>query len=167
MVLAAVSELERDGVGFNVVVSDDNHNRELAWVRGLDLVLFDDPQNVYEFEDKGEHFDIFEDHLAHIENGNKYVKFRFGAQRIGFKYLDLNNVEYTVISNVSDVNELINSNYSYFINRSLMLNKNLKLKSSKDRNEYKHMIMALNLSERPEIFRLVDVLKRLALNLTK
>jgi len=162
LVMVAVTELEREGFGFNIVVSDDSHNRELAWVRGLDLVLFDDPQNVYEFEDKGEHFDIFEDYLVHIDQGKKYVKFRFGAQRIGFKYLDLNNVNYKLVSNISDLNELVNSDYSYFINRSLMNRNKINIKSSKVQEEYKHMIMALNLSERLEINKLIEVLKKLA-----
>ncbi|MCK5560794.1 MAG: LysR family transcriptional regulator [Thermoplasmata archaeon] len=159
LVLKAVSELEWQGYNFDVIISDDIQNRKLATLGHLDLVLFDDPQNVYEFEDKGEHFDIFEDTLVHIPRGKRYLKFRYGAQRIGFKYLDLKGIDYTIQAQVSDIRELLDSDLSFFINKSLAARANFQLEVSEDIAKFKHMIMALMLSERAEILKLVETLR--------
>ncbi len=164
LVLKAVSELERHGYNFDVIISDDIQNRKLATLGHLDLVLFDDPQNVYEFEDKGEHFDIFEDTLVHIQRGSQYLKFRYGAQRIGFKYLDLKGIDYEIISRVSDIKELIGSKYSFFINKSLAKHENYRLDTTGDIKKFQHMIMALKLREEEGITKLVKTLNKFGSN---
>ena len=160
VVLKAVSEEEEGGEPkFDVYIGDDYLNERLLRLGELDIVLFDDPVNVYIHEDRGRYFELFHDTLMHCDRGEKYVKYRYGAQRLGFKHLEFKNIPFVIEKIVSDIGSLTNSGRSFFINQSISSQlevKSLKLEPIK---ELTHAIMTLVVREDPEIDDLIAQIK--------
>ena len=117
----------------------------------MDLVVLDDP--LYAFDESEALFDeIGFDRLLHVDRGPNYLRFLYGAQRIGFKHLEVHGKD-TIGSKGPSVplTSLVNSNMSFFVNESLAARKGLKIKSDTDPRLLRHEIMALYHEERPDI----------------
>lgn len=155
LVLRAVSELEGRDSKFEVYIGDDYLNERLLRLGELDIVLFDDPVNVYMHEERGRYFELFHDILLHCNRGEKYVKYRYGAQRLGFKHLEFKNISFHIERMVSDIDSLVNSGSSFFINKSIsgqITNDTVALEPI---TELEHAIMTLVVREDPEVDELI------------
>ncbi|MDY6965480.1 MAG: LysR family transcriptional regulator [Halobacteriota archaeon] len=160
LLLETLSDLEKDGNLFDVYIGDDKTNLRLLEAGEVDLVLFDDPLNVYEYEGDFDHREIAFDTLYHVDRGKSYCRFRYGAQRIGFGHLRSRNIDYSIESNLSGVESLLNSGRSYFINQSLVVRIGLDLTSQTPVSTFNHAIIAMILEESEELQVLVHEMKK-------
>jgi molybdenum-dependent DNA-binding transcriptional regulator ModE len=166
LLIQAVSTFEKGGKQFHISINDDSQNLKALYLGRADLVIFDDPNYAIEFEgfkeDKILTIDLFKDTLIHHKKGAKYIRYKFGAQRLGFRYLDAKEEKYKVLYESSSLSHLLNSKYSFFINESLAIRKNIKILSESDTNMFKHPIMAVSINPTDEIKEIVDEIKELA-----
>lgn len=98
--------------------------------------------------------------MIHLDKGPSYVRYRYGAQRIGFRHLDSLGLEYSIDGTSRYLPSLLRSNKSCFIAESLALKKGLKLSSATDPNLLAYRILALFRAEKDSITWLVRELKK-------
>jgi DNA-binding transcriptional LysR family regulator len=158
LLLSSLSKIDPQG-RFDLIISDDQRNLRDFRAGMMDLVVLDDP--LYAFDEGEELFDeIGFDRLLHVDRGPTYLRFLYGAQRIGFKHLDVTGRTYSVERTERSLTSLMNSNMSFFVNESLAARKGLKIKSDTDPRLLRHEIMALYHEERPDIASLLLELKK-------
>ena len=154
-VLEAVSEVEGDKHVFDIYIGDDLLNERLLRLGELDVVIFDDPVNVYIHEERGRYFELFHDTLMHCDRGPDHARYRYGAQRLGFKHLEFTCKPFNIRKWVSDTDSLMDSDLSFFINKSVVS----KIKSVdvdlQPVKELEHAIMTLVVREDPGIDELI------------
>jgi hypothetical protein len=125
----------------------------------MDLVVLDDP--LYAFESEGTIWEpVAEDRLVHVERGTAYARFRFGAQRLGFRHLESNHVEYRVERLEHSLTALLRSNLSFFVNESLAMKKGYALRSATDMELLRHQIIAMYWEPEQRLQALVRELAR-------
>ncbi|QLH75223.1 MAG: LysR family transcriptional regulator [Methanomassiliicoccales archaeon] len=135
---------------YDLIISTDERNMRDFKARMMDLVVLDDPLYAYDMDDILWE-EVAEDRMLHVERGLAYGVYQFGAQRIGFRYLDTKGVQYRLERKEHSLSSLIRSNMSFFVNESLAMRKGLDLKSSTDPDLLKHKILAVYWSESPKI----------------
>jgi DNA-binding transcriptional LysR family regulator len=161
LLLSSLSSLNEPDV-YDLIISDDERNMKDFNARMMDLIVLDDP--LYAFETDGPLWEpVAEDRLIHVERGPAYGRFRFGAQRLGFRHLDTNHVSYRVERSEHSLAALLRSNMSFFVNESLALKKGHALKSATDPELLRHQIIAMHWEPRPEVMALVRELARRSL----
>jgi DNA-binding transcriptional LysR family regulator len=158
LLLSSLSKVDPEGK-FDLVISDDQRNLKDFRAGMMDLVVLDDP--LYAFEESEALFDeIGFDRLLHIDRGPIYLRFLYGAQRIGFKHLEMTGRTYRIERTERSLASLVRSNLSFFVNESLAARKGLKLKSDTDPRLLRHEIMALYHEEGPDVVALLLELKK-------
>jgi molybdenum-dependent DNA-binding transcriptional regulator ModE len=158
-----ITEFEIEGKNYRISTNDDWQNLKALYLGRADMVLFDDPASAIEFEgfkeDKILITDIFYDTLIHSDNGPDYIRLKFGAQRLGFRFLEANQIEYKILYEVNNFKHLIKSKKSYFINQSLLINNNMKLKSATESEMFLHPIMAVSINPSDELRSIANKLR--------
>jgi molybdate transport repressor ModE-like protein len=158
LLLSSLSSVDPEGK-FDLVISDDMRNLKDFRAGMMDLVVLDDP--LYAFDEGDALFDeIGFDQLIHVDRGPAHLRFLYGAQRIGFKHLEVSGREFRVERTERSLSSMVRSNLSFFVNESLAARKGLKLKSDIDPRLLRHEIVALYQEERPDISSLLQELKR-------
>jgi molybdate transport repressor ModE-like protein len=155
----AVTDVEGAEPLFEIYIGDDYLNERLLRLGELDIVLFDDPVNVYMHEERGRYFELFMDTLVHCDRGKKYGRYRYGAQRLGFKHLEFIGKKYEVVQWISDVDSLVESGLSFFINRSKTMDLDLRDAKLQPVQELKHAIMILIVNEDPILDKLITAVR--------
>jgi hypothetical protein len=160
LVLKAVSTCERKGYKIDIIVADDNLNNRYLDMGIVDVVIFDDP--IYIYRDRGhERYDIGEvvkDTLIHVYRGNSYLRYRYGAQRIGYSSLDLEKKDYNIIGVTRDHRYLLKSGQSFFINQGFARREGLELKSHAETQLFIHSVFALKKGEGEALDCLMNLL---------
>jgi molybdenum-dependent DNA-binding transcriptional regulator ModE len=160
---------EKQGKKYRISLNSDEQNLRALYLGRADLVIFDDPMNAIEFEgfkeDKIIITDLFNDTLIHNDSGIEYIRYKYGAQRLGFRYLDTQGQDYRVLHEISDVNYLVSSSKSYFINKSFIELNDLELENASDPAMFIHPIMAVSINPTDELRELVRELKRQAIDI--
>jgi molybdenum-dependent DNA-binding transcriptional regulator ModE len=168
LLMMVVTQLEREGKKFHISVNDDTQNLKALYLGRADLVIFDDPQYAMEFEVVEERaskiltLDLFPDTLVHVDTGVEYVKLRYGAQRLGFRYLEAEQRPYKVLYELCDYKQILSSGKSFFINHSIINRKNIRLSSSSDPKIYVHPVMAVSINPTDELRELAIALSACA-----
>jgi DNA-binding transcriptional LysR family regulator len=158
LLLSALSNLDQEA-HYDLIISDDERNLRELKAGLMDLVILDDPLFAYETE--GAQFEeVAEDRLIYVDKGETHIRYRYGAQRIGFRHLEAVGKDYVIEGKTRTVAQLVRSNRSFFINESLAMRKGLKLVSAIDPQLLTHKILALFYESRPEISWLLRELKR-------
>ena len=158
LLLSSLSQVDPEGK-FDLVISDDLRNLKDFRAGLMDLVVLDDP--LFAFDDGEALFDeIGYDQLLHIDRGPSYLRFLYGAQRIGFKHLETSGKNFRIDRTERSLTSLVRSNMSFFVNESLAARKGLKLKSDTDPRLLRHEIVALYHEDREDIVSLLQELKR-------
>jgi molybdate transport repressor ModE-like protein len=158
LLLSALSRIDRTGI-YDLVISDDERNLQDFRAGLMDIVVLDDPLYVYELEGvKWE--EIADDELVHVDRGPNHFRFKYGAQRLGFKFLDSQGVKYKVKGTVRYLPYLIGSNLSFFINHSLLSRRGIRLKSATEMKVLAHKIIAVYRKEDSGVLRLLRELKK-------
>ena len=163
LVLQAVSAVERENYEIDMLIGDDELNNQYLNMGLVGVVVFDDPEYVYrerEAYQKPEIVEIVKDTLIHVYHGNKYLRYKYGAQRIGFSNLDLEGVNYKIVGETRDYRQLLKSGYSYFLNRSLAIREGLDLESYKPSKMLIHSIFAMRTGYGEELDALMQRLSR-------
>lgn len=168
LLIETITEFEAQGKNYSISINSDDQNLKSLYLGRADLVIFDDPNYAIEFEGSPEDkiliVDIFQDTLLHVRGGPEYIKYKYGAQRLGYRYLDSEQIKYKILYEISSLNHLISSGKSYFLNQSLALRANLKLKSQNDPDMFVHPIMAVSINPTVELRTIVDSLRATAKN---
>ena len=163
LVLEAVSGVEREGYEIDMLIGDDELNNQYLNMGLVGVVVFDDPIYVYrerEAYQKPEVVELVKDTLIHVYNDNKYLRYKYGAQRIGFSNLDLEGVNYEIVGETRDYKQLLISGHSFFLNRSLVIREGLDLESHEPSKMLIHSIFAMRIGEGEELDALMRRLSR-------
>ena len=147
---------------YQLIISDDERNVQDFQARLMDIVVLDDP--LFAYETDGLNWEeVAEDRLIHVERNSAYGRYRYGAQRIGFKYLEAKGEQYRIERTEHSLAALMRSNMSFFVNESLTMRKGLSLRSSTDPDQFRHKILAVYWEEGPAVDALVKELKKRSL----
>jgi molybdate transport repressor ModE-like protein len=158
LLLSSLSKVDPEG-RFDLIISDDQRNLKDFRAGLMDLVVLDDPLNAFD-ESEALFEEIGFDRLLHVDRGPCYLRFRYGAQRIGFKHLEASGRKFQVERTERSLTALVRSNLSFFVNESLAARKGLKLKSDTDPRLLRHEIIAIYREERADIASLLLELKK-------
>lgn len=161
LVLQSISTVERMDYQIDMFIGNDELNNRLLEMGLVDFIIFDDPVYIYREKETYERHDFVEivkDTLIHVDRGRKYLRYGYGAQRIGFSNLDLAGIDYEIVGETKDWQQLLKSDYSFFINRSLVKREELKLKSKTDPKLLMHSILALKVREKEGLDALLQLL---------
>jgi molybdate transport repressor ModE-like protein len=157
LLLNALSSADRDGI-CDLIISDDARNLRDFKAGLMDLVVLDDPLYLYDLEDVMWQ-EVAVDRLVHVDNGPRYGRFMYGAQRIGFRHLDSMNEQYVVEGSYRSLAALQRSGRSFFVNESFALRKGAKLRSATDPARLEHRINAVYRTETDLVRKVVDAMR--------
>ncbi len=156
LLMSVVSSLKIPGA--NIVVSNDEYNIAMLRENRADLAIIDDPLYLFD-ADEFEMDEIGYMGMVYVDNGPSFVRYKYGAQRVAYMYLDSEDREYTVDSETFSLPELLGSSKSYFIDEYLLVRRNLRLKSAVDPAVLRHAITALYRTDGRNVSRLIAALK--------
>ncbi len=158
LLLSVLSKIDRVG-RYDLIISDDERNLRDLQAGLMDLVVLDDPLYVYDLE--GVYWEeVAEDDLVHVDRGSNYLRFKYGAQRIGFRDLESRGVRHKVKGVVRHLPALLDSNLSFFVNQSLLSRKGIRMRSATEPRLLRHKILAVYRKEDGEVSRLIRELRR-------
>lgn len=161
LLLSTLSALN-DPSAYQLVISDDERNMQEFQARLMDVVVLDDP--LYAYDTDGALWEeVAEDRLIHVERSSAYGRYRYGAQRIGFRYLETKGEKYRIERLEYSLTSLYRSNMSFFVNESMAMKKGMALRSSTDPDLLKHKILAMYWDETPAIELIVKEMKKRSL----
>ena len=147
----------------DLIMSDDNTNLRLLKEGLADVIILDDPVYLFDADDfKWTEIGYMD--MVHVDNGPSYIRYRYGAQRIAYDYLDLEGIEYKVDAEASLLSDLMNSGKSFFVDEFLLLKKGIRLRSATDKKLLRHSITAVYRRENRDISRLLKALQSKRLN---
>ncbi|HUV62008.1 MAG TPA: LysR family transcriptional regulator [Thermoplasmata archaeon] len=149
--LSAASALTQRGVGCRVTISTDDENLRMIDEARVDCVIVDDPLNAMERADRIEGVEIGPDMLLLRESGTDFVELAFGAQRLGFRYLEENGREFAVSKKIFEPALLDRTDLSYFVNRSLVRRGIVSAHDAMEQDWSIHSIVALPCSEHSDV----------------
>jgi molybdate transport repressor ModE-like protein len=140
-----------------LVISDDEHNIRMMKENLADFAVIDDPLYLFD-ADEFEGIEIGYMGMVFVDNGPSFIRYRYGAQRVAFMFLDTMGRKYNIESETFSLPELLGSKKSYFVDEFLLLRKGIKMKSAIDPKVLKHSITAIYRKEDKTINRLVKAL---------
>ena len=163
LMMSVFSSLKMTDV--ELVVSDDAHNARMM-IEGLaDMALIDDPLYLFDIDEYGYSAEeIGYMGMVYVDNGPSFIRYKYGAQRVAFMFLDTLNKPYTVDAETYSLSEMLGSNRSFFVDEFLLTRKGLRLKSVVDPKVLRHAITAVYRSENKTVMRLVNALKARHIN---
>ncbi len=127
-----------------LVISDDVHNVRMMKEGLADLALIDDPLYLYDFDEMGYDMDeVGYMGMVYVDNGPEFIRYKYGAQRVAFMFLESMNREHTVVSETYSLSEMLGSGKSFFVDEYLLTRKRLKIKSAVDPGVLRHAITAV------------------------
>lgn len=145
--LSAASAMAQRGVDCRVTVSTDEENLRAMEEMRVDCVILDDPLRAMELSERFEGVEIAPDMLLLRSSGRDFVRLQFGAQRLGFRYLEQEGIEHSVTSRLFEPALLDRTDLSYFVNRSLVRRGILTAKGAEEQRWSVHSIVALPCSD--------------------
>ncbi|MBQ8180233.1 MAG: LysR family transcriptional regulator [Candidatus Methanomethylophilaceae archaeon] len=128
--------------GANLVVSNDEYNIRMMREDRADLAIIDDPLYLFDAEEF-EMEEIGYMGMVFVDNGPTFIRYKYGAQRVAFMFLDSEDRQYTIDSETFSLPELLGSNKSFFIDEFMLTRRNLRLKSAVDPKMLRHAITAI------------------------
>jgi len=158
LLLSVLSKIDSKGT-YDLIISDDERNLKDFRAGLMDLVVLDDPLYAFEFED-ARWEEIADDYLIHANKGENYMRFRYGAQRIGFRHLESVEETYNIIGTTRSPSGLVRSGLSFFINQSYAARKGIKIRTHTSPHLLMHKILAMFSEESPEVHRLISEMRR-------
>lgn len=155
LMMSVLSSLKMTDV--ELVISDDRHNLRMMKEDLADFAVIDDPLYLFDAEEF-EAMEIGYMGMTFVDNGDSFIRYRYGAQRVAFMFLDTMGRKYTVDSETFSLSELLGSNKSFFVDEFLLLRKGMRLKSAVDPKILRHSITAIYRKETREVARLMKAL---------
>jgi DNA-binding transcriptional LysR family regulator len=158
LLLRATTRADPQGE-YGLIISDDRRNLEDFQAGLMDMMILDDPLFLYELEGV-QWQEVATDRLLHVDRGPGYGLFMYGAQRIGFRHLEIMGVKHRVERLYRSPDLLMASGLSFFLNESLVLRKGLRMKSDTDPAKLAHQINAVYRKDTSTTRRILAELKR-------
>ena len=144
-----------------LVVSDDVHNIRMLTEGLSDFAIIDDPLYLFDIDDYGfEADEIGNMGMVYVDNGPSFIRYKYGAQRVAFMFLDTAHRKYTIDAETYSLSEMLGSNKSFFVDEFLLARKGLRLKSAVDPKVLRHTITAVYRREDRITAKLVNALKQ-------
>lgn len=138
----------------NLIITDDISNLR-ALKEGLtDIIILDDPELLFTAEEF-EWAEVGNMDMVHVDKGPSYIRYKYGAQRIAYAYLDAIGETYSVDAETYLLSDLISSGKSFFVDEMLLIRKGIRIKSDTDKRFLRHTINAVFRRETPQIARLL------------
>ena len=97
--------------------------------------------------------------IVFVNYGPSFIRYKYGAQRVAFMYLDSENREYTIDGETFSLPELLGSNKSFFIDEFMLTRRNLRLKSAVDPKMLRHAITAIYRKEDRNIAKVMKAVR--------
>lgn len=147
-------------VDVELVVSDDAHNKRTMEEGLADLIVVDDPLYLFELDDLG--FDMEEVGymgMVYVDNGPSFVRYKYGAQRVAFMFLDTMGRKYSIDAETYSLSEMLGSKRSFFVDEFLLTRKGIRIKSAVDPKVLRHAITAVYRERGRTVDRIVHSLK--------
>jgi molybdate transport repressor ModE-like protein len=145
-------------IDVELVISNDEHNIRMMKEDLADFAVIDDPLYLFD-ADEFEGTEIGYMGMVFVDNGTSFIKYKYGAQRVAFMFLDTMGRNYTVEAETFSLPELLGSKKSYFVDEFLLLRKGIKMKSAVDPKVLRHAITAIYRKEDKRISRLIKALQ--------
>ena len=155
LMMSVLSSLKMTEV--ELVVSDDEHNLRMMRENLADIAIIDDPLYLFDAEEF-EGIEIGYMGMVFVDNGPSFIKYRYGAQRVAFMFLDTMGRKYNIDSETFSLPELLGSNKSFFVDEFLLLRKGIRMKSAVDPKMLRHAVTAIYRKENRTISRLIKAL---------
>ena len=155
LTMSVLSSLKIQGA--NIVVSDDEYNIRMMREDRADIAIIDDPLYLFDAEEF-EMEEIGYMGMVLVDNGSSFIRYKYGAQRVAFMYLDSEDRQYTIDSETFSLPELLGSNKSFFVDEFLLTRRNIRLKSAVDPMMLRHAITAIYRKETRNVSRLIKAL---------
>jgi len=109
----------------------------------VDCVVLDDAMFAVERAPDTEISEIGSDMLVLKDDGPRFAHTTFGAQRLGFRYLDDKQIPHEIVREIFEPTMLDHLDLSYFVNRSFVRTGVVKAAGAKDQPWSVHTISAL------------------------
>ncbi len=158
LLLGALSKIDPEGT-CDLTISDDERNLRDFQAGLMDVVVLDDPLNMFDLEGVMWQ-EVATDRLLHVNNGPRYARFMYGAQRIGFRHLASMGGQYSIERTFRSLEMMVDSGLSFFVNESLALRKGMRIKSDTDPSRLEHKLNAVYRKETPHARKVLAELKR-------
>ncbi len=155
LIMSVLSSLRMTDV--ELVISDDRHNLRMMKEDLADFAVIDDPLYLFDAEEF-EAMEVGYMGMTFVDNGDSFIRYRYGAQRVAFMFLDTMGRKYSIDSETFSLSELLGSNKSFFVDEFLLLRKGMRLKSAVDPKILRHSITAIYRRETPQVSRLMKAL---------
>jgi len=150
-VMMASTELSAEGKDCVVTISTDEFNLRLMEENRVDCVVLDDAMFAVEKAPETEISEIGSDMLIMKDVGPKFAHTKFGAQRLGFRYLEDKQIPHEIVREIYEPTMLDHLDLSYFVNRSFVRTGIVKAIGAKEQPWSAHSISALQCTEHDDI----------------
>jgi DNA-binding transcriptional LysR family regulator len=150
-ILTAATELSAGGKDCSITISADELNLRLMAENRVDCVVLDDAVFAVEKAPEAEISEVGSDMLMLKDVGQRFARTRFGAQRLGFRYLEDKQIPHEIAREVFEPTMLDHLDLSYFVNRSLVRTGVVKALGAKDQPWSVHSISALMCTEHEDL----------------
>jgi len=155
-----MSSISSSGVNADLIISDDERNIAMLKQNDAELVILDDPVHVFD-DDSLNWKEIGQMGMVHVDKGTSYMRYRYGAQRIAFRYLDSIGEQYTIDGETLSLTDLLDSGKSFFVDEVLLMRKGIRIHSATDPSILRHAILAVYANQSDNIEKVVsEVLKK-------
>ncbi len=155
LTMSVISSLKIPGA--SIVVSDDQYNIRMMREDRADLAIIDDPLYLFDAEEF-QMEEIGYMGMVLVDNGPSFIRYKYGAQRVAFMYLDSEDRQYKIDSETFSLPELLGSNKSFFIDEFMLTRRNLRLKSAVDPKMLRHAITAIYREETKTVSKVIKAL---------
>jgi len=150
-IMMAATELSTDGKDCTVTISTDESNLRLMDENRVDCVVLDDAMFAMEKAPEANISEVGSDMLMLKDVGPKFARTKFGAQRLGFRYLEDKQIPHEIVRDIFEPTMLDHLDLSYFVNRSFVRTGVVKAIGAKDQAWSMHSISALQCTEHEDL----------------
>ena len=141
-----------------VVISDDENSIRMMKENRADFAIIDDPLYLFDAEEF-EMQEISYMGMVLVDNGPTFMRYRYGAQRVAYMFMESSGREYSVDGETASLQELLGSGKSFFIDEILLTRKNIRYKSAVDPKLLRHAVTAIYRKETRSVSRLLKAIR--------
>ena len=134
-----------------VVISDDENSIRMMRENRADFAIIDDPLYLFDAEE----FEMQE----MVDNGPSFIRYRYGAQRVAYMFMESSGREYTIDGETASMQELLKSGKSFFIDEIMLSRRNIRYKSAVDPKILRHAVTAIYRKETRSVSRLLKSIR--------
>ncbi|MBR4227318.1 MAG: hypothetical protein IKR86_11270 [Candidatus Methanomethylophilaceae archaeon] len=141
-----------------VVISDDENSIRMMRENRADFAIIDDPLYLFDAEEF-EMQEISYMGMVMVDNGPSFIRYRYGAQRVAYMFMESSGREYTIDGETASMQELLKSGKSFFIDEIMLSRRNIRYKSAVDPKILRHAVTAIYRKETRSVSRLLKSIR--------